>query len=317
MRFPPACCSLRFESFGGMACCIQISDSKALSFLQETAQLLAQPELRSSNSGKPETQPGPRRSSRATHGDCYPSALAAFGPLDALSLISLHCSNLETEPLDRIERPEGRRLAEEEPPDGLSKDYPSNRLWNLACVEEAGAALLKGVGGASSHKPESQRPWRRICRKQAIPRRSCEALDPSFQGVTFQMQLRLCQSTSEGCRLLISPRYSSGKLRKRSRIPLTREENKAGSSEEEEGSLPTHRNKRCASCKTRKTPLWRDAEDGTPLCNACGIRYKKYRIRCFQCWNIPKHGGKPYSHCSSCGGNLRLVAAQQKTGKRC
>ncbi|RXM93766.1 GATA-type zinc finger protein 1 [Acipenser ruthenus] len=31
-------------------------------------------------------------------------------------------------------------------------------------------------------------------------------------------------------------------------------------------------NKCCASCNTKKTPLWRDAEDGTPLCNACGIR---------------------------------------------
>ncbi|WAR22697.1 ZGLP1-like protein [Mya arenaria] len=32
--------------------------------------------------------------------------------------------------------------------------------------------------------------------------------------------------------------------------------------------------KTCASCKTRRTPLWRDSEDGTPLCNACGIRTK-------------------------------------------
>lgn len=32
-------------------------------------------------------------------------------------------------------------------------------------------------------------------------------------------------------------------------------------------------NKICASCCTTKTPLWRDAEDGTPLCNACGIRW--------------------------------------------
>ena len=31
--------------------------------------------------------------------------------------------------------------------------------------------------------------------------------------------------------------------------------------------------KTCASCSVNKTPLWRDAEDGTPLCNACGIRY--------------------------------------------
>ncbi|KAF7240115.1 GATA-type zinc finger protein 1, partial [Varanus komodoensis] len=74
-------------------------------------------------------------------------------------------------------------------------------------------------------------------------------------------------------------------------------------------------NKRCASCKTRKTPLWRNAEDGTSLCNACGIRYKKYRIRCFQCWNIPKHGGKRCLHCSNCGGKLHAVTAHQKSGK--
>lgn len=35
--------------------------------------------------------------------------------------------------------------------------------------------------------------------------------------------------------------------------------------------------RRCASCRTERTPLWRDAEDGTPLCNACGIRSSKGR----------------------------------------
>lgn len=33
----------------------------------------------------------------------------------------------------------------------------------------------------------------------------------------------------------------------------------------------------CASCRTQRTPLWRDAEDGTPLCNACGIRSSGWR----------------------------------------
>ncbi|KAJ7353821.1 GATA-type zinc finger protein 1 [Desmophyllum pertusum] len=47
--------------------------------------------------------------------------------------------------------------------------------------------------------------------------------------------------------------------------------------------------KECASCGTFKTPLWRDAKDGTHLCNACGIRYKKYGIRCVRCWYIPKN----------------------------
>jgi len=39
--------------------------------------------------------------------------------------------------------------------------------------------------------------------------------------------------------------------------------------------------KECASCRVRKTPLWRDAEDGTPLCNACGIRSERVQSRCF------------------------------------
>jgi hypothetical protein len=70
------------------------------------------------------------------------------------------------------------------------------------------------------------------------------------------------------------------------------------------GCKPLHMvklKKECASCGTLKTPLWRDAEDGTPLCNACGIRYKKYRVRCLRCWYIPKKDEKASSRCTSCG----------------
>ncbi|KAJ7372808.1 GATA-type zinc finger protein 1 [Desmophyllum pertusum] len=60
--------------------------------------------------------------------------------------------------------------------------------------------------------------------------------------------------------------------------------------------------KECASCGTFKTPLWRDAKDGTHLCNACGIRYKKYGIRCVRCWYIPKNKEeKALPCCTSCG----------------
>ncbi|GBO37987.1 hypothetical protein AVEN_206096-1, partial [Araneus ventricosus] len=52
--------------------------------------------------------------------------------------------------------------------------------------------------------------------------------------------------------------------------------NYVDSSDEEEispSNYPTvTEEKHCASCSVKKTPLWRDAEDGTPLCNACGIR---------------------------------------------
>lgn len=60
----------------------------------------------------------------------------------------------------------------------------------------------------------------------------------------------------------------------------------------------------CASCKTRKTPLWRDAEDGTPYCNACGIRFKKYRICCPICSYIPRKDEKYGNTCCQCGSTL-------------
>ncbi|XP_063175024.1 GATA-type zinc finger protein 1 [Chroicocephalus ridibundus] len=65
-----------------------------------------------------------------------------------------------------------------------------------------------------------------------------------------------------------------------------------GSSSEDDAPL-AQGSKRCASCKTRRTPLWRAAENGTPLCNACGIRYKKYRVRCRRCWNVPGKSETP------------------------
>ena len=68
---------------------------------------------------------------------------------------------------------------------------------------------------------------------------------------------------------------------------------------------PPTKVKTCASCKTKKTPLWRDSEDGTPHCNACGIRFKKYRIRCSQCSYIPRKDEKIGNICCLCG--CRLV----------
>ena len=77
-----------------------------------------------------------------------------------------------------------------------------------------------------------------------------------------------------------------------------------------EGTLPgkklnsVYKGKVCASCKTRKTPLWRDSEDGTPYCNACGIRFKKYRICCPICSYIPRKDEKLGNICCHCGSSL-------------
>uniref|UniRef100_A0A3Q2QGU4 Zinc finger GATA like protein 1 n=1 Tax=Fundulus heteroclitus TaxID=8078 RepID=A0A3Q2QGU4_FUNHE len=75
-----------------------------------------------------------------------------------------------------------------------------------------------------------------------------------------------------------------------------------------DAELDDSRERFCASCCTRKTPMWRDAEDGTPLCNACGIRYKKYRVRCVKCWHIPRKEGNSNSLCIRCGNFVRLTS---------
>ena len=82
------------------------------------------------------------------------------------------------------------------------------------------------------------------------------------------------------------------------------------------GVVPINVEKECASCGTNKTPLWRDAEDGTHLCNACGIRWKKYRVRCIRCWYIPKKEEKLTKVCPSCSASGSVKMALSKTTKK-
>ncbi|XP_068583502.1 GATA-type zinc finger protein 1 isoform X1 [Cebidichthys violaceus] len=164
--------------------------------------------------------------------------------------------------------------------------------------------------------PSTQR-WRtKTPRKQPHPRRSADIQDPDFQGVTFRMDTEL-DNNREQCRLLITSKYSK-ELHKSVRKPRLRTRTsqksiKTSSSDEESYlTASVSKGKACASCCTRKTPMWRDAEDGTPLCNACGIRYKKYRVRCVKCWHIPRKEGNSNSRCLKCGNFVRLTSAQRK-----
>uniref|UniRef100_A0A3B4H969 Zinc finger GATA like protein 1 n=1 Tax=Pundamilia nyererei TaxID=303518 RepID=A0A3B4H969_9CICH len=157
--------------------------------------------------------------------------------------------------------------------------------------------MQKEDHGSSSHQWRTKTP-----RKQPRPSRSVDIQDPDFQGVTFRMDTELDESR-EQCRLLITSRYSKELCRSvrkpRLRTRSSQKSFKTSSSDEENGH--TTSGKVCASCCTRKTPMWRDAEDGTPLCNACGIRYKKYRVRCVNCWHIPRKEGNSNSCCLKCG----------------
>ncbi|XP_018617216.1 GATA-type zinc finger protein 1 isoform X2 [Scleropages formosus] len=162
-------------------------------------------------------------------------------------------------------------------------------------------------------KLASDLKWRgRTPRKQRHPIRSADLCDPDFRGVSFRMHTEL--NNGHECRLLITSKYSaefwkSGRRARGSRTRAIINSLKTSSSEEETDTVGLSKNKMCASCSTKTTPLWRDAEDGTPLCNACGIRYKKYRVRCHQCWYIPRKEGNSNSRCLRCGDALSLASS--------
>jgi hypothetical protein len=67
------------------------------------------------------------------------------------------------------------------------------------------------------------------------------------------------------------------------------------------GKQANNGNKKCFACGTKKTPYWRDGWDGVLLCNACGIRFTKYRLRCLSCLYVPRKDEKHFVDCVKCG----------------
>lgn len=58
----------------------------------------------------------------------------------------------------------------------------------------------------------------------------------------------------------------------------------------------------CASCQATKTPYWRDSwSTDLMLCNACGLRFQKFGVRCDTCYYVPrKEEGGFGCACSTC-----------------
>lgn len=162
--------------------------------------------------------------------------------------------------------------------------------------------------------------------------KSVNESDPDFQGVTLQIKPKVTKVKHEPAQtqLVIDCAFSA-KKKKRNTSPSSRPRScspklnpaiyKLGQSpsylsldpcyDPDLGVAPLSVGKECASCGVCKTPLWRDAEDGTPLCNACGIRYKKYRIRCLQCWYIPKKEEKALPCCPCCGHTFKVTITRR------
>lgn len=188
-------------------------------------------------------------------------------------------------------------------------------------------------------KTPSKTPAKRVSpRKPLKPVKSVNPCDPSFKGVTLHMKTTLkkgkrglknrseaqlvidCCFTSRKKRRCSNPEFECGKPSRQRLSPAGLNPsifrlqsspdsllNERSSSDVDLGMMtPIQVEKECASCGTLKTPLWRDAEDGTHLCNACGIRYKKYRIRCLRCWYIPKKEEKALPCCTSCGHTYKI-----------
>lgn len=65
-----------------------------------------------------------------------------------------------------------------------------------------------------------------------------------------------------------------------------------------------HGERSCASCGATKTPYWREAwGDNIVLCNACGLRFSKFKKRCSLCHYVPRKEDKNNRCCSQCKGN--------------
>ncbi|GFU14679.1 GATA-type zinc finger protein 1 [Nephila pilipes] len=138
-------------------------------------------------------------------------------------------------------------------------------------------------------------------RKSSSPRRSLLPDDPNFRGVTITMQNMFIDSE---WKLVMKSKFSLSPRKKR------KFRSYVDSSDDDDINNNNYstisEEKHCASCSVKKTPLWRDAEDGTPLCNACGIRYKKYKLRCGTCWHIPKKD-EFHPTCQYCGSFYEYV----------
>ncbi|XP_027990519.2 GATA-type zinc finger protein 1 [Eptesicus fuscus] len=234
----------------------------------------------------PEPLPGPPAQQAPRTPRCLRPSSSSFWPARQDSVTNLHFLRETAEGLAQPPAQDTQALAPSwelkalggvEPPP-LARDPRAM----LTPISQRGGSL-----GPPEISPAPSAPPQRRPRKQSNPHQGAEKVDPGFEGVTLTFQIKPDSS------LQIIHSYSLASS-SRSQAPPTGPEANPGGSE----ALGA---RRCASCRTQRTPLWRDAEDGTPLCNACGIRYKKYGTRCSSCWLVPRKNVQPKKLCGRCG----------------
>lgn len=135
--------------------------------------------------------------------------------------------------------------------------------------------------------------------------------DDFMAAVRRKSQTRKVPSSSPDIFALSPSPASLQALSRRSPAPVTPKSSKSGSlpsSPPKGPSTPRVPYKgrfglhpTCGSCKTTKTPYWRDSwSTQFILCNACGLRYSKFRRYCNSCNYVPRKEDKGAPCCTQC-----------------
>uniref|UniRef100_A0A8C4Q522 GATA-type domain-containing protein n=1 Tax=Eptatretus burgeri TaxID=7764 RepID=A0A8C4Q522_EPTBU len=193
---------------------------------------------------------------------------------------------------------------------GRRKNYKSRSNHNVHSMKVNNARREKEVGCDRAWKIMNNILCGRVkaeCRgfgakrrKQTHPDRAPPSFDPSFRGATVTIGRQKQDGLgTNNWHLNISVAYcldqkyqtlGMGSPGKGSASCMSKTER-----EERTSTIEGHR---CVSCETKTTPMWRKTPAGKRLCNACGIRYRKYGNRCSRCWFVPRRIGNTKHICS-------------------
>ncbi|KAK8807118.1 hypothetical protein WA158_003877 [Blastocystis sp. Blastoise] len=89
---------------------------------------------------------------------------------------------------------------------------------------------------------------------------------------------------------------------------------KPKSQPERSSKVYKYRVKRCASCKKRQTPRWHVVQipkEKLLLCNACAMRFKKYKSICQNCLHAYKKDELDMIICPKCKGHYPILKMNQ------
>lgn len=176
-----------------------------------------------------------------------------------------------------------------------------------------------------------------IRRRKGTPSRGPEsAFDARFQGITFSFaSVPLKRTADDYLHIIDGPRFtetfeslrqsdehvvpSPSALHNNTPSPLAAHSEHVVDSDGDATEMMTGpdgqpKPKQCACCGCTSTPLWRDLGKTQPLCNACGIRWKKYGVICDSCQYVPCKQERDSKTCRRCAAPFTPSVKRSRTG---